>query len=216
MNCAEAEQFFDAYVDGELSGSLRLEFDAHRLRCPLCQQKLAMMEACEHVLARDGRAPAPARDFTDRVMQEVHERRVITLHARRRRRIVATAAALPAAAAVLLFAILGWGYGDSTAAPGSDRDAFVSHVRRELQAKNRVELTDLLFTRLEQAAAARSNLKDEFAGLVRYAPNLWVVNDLSPLSAGDLSPWGSLMQMFVPAEPEEPESTADTTGPFSL
>ena len=85
MNCAEAEQFFDAYLDGELSGSLRLEFDAHRLRCPLCQQKLAMMEACEHIIARDTRTPACSDDFTYRVMNEIRERRVLRLHARRRR-----------------------------------------------------------------------------------------------------------------------------------
>ena len=55
MNCSEAERLFDPYLDGELSGSLRLEFDAHRLRCTLCQRKLAMMEACEHILGGDSR-----------------------------------------------------------------------------------------------------------------------------------------------------------------
>jgi anti-sigma factor RsiW len=105
MNCSEAEHFFDAYLDGELAGSLRLEFDAHRLRCGVCQQKLAMMEACEHILARDGRGPLLSDDFTDRVMDEVEQRRVITLRSRKRRIVWGTAVGVQAAA-VIAFAFL--------------------------------------------------------------------------------------------------------------
>ena len=104
-DCSEAEQFFDAYLDGGLSGSLRLEFDAHRLRCPVCQQKLAMMEACEHIISGDTRMPALSDDFTYRVMNEIRDRRVLRLRARRTR-IVAAASILLPAAAVLLLAVL--------------------------------------------------------------------------------------------------------------
>ena len=62
MNCSEAEQLFDAFLDGQLTGSLRLELDAHRLRCRRCQQTLAMMEACEHGAGLARRALIPANE----------------------------------------------------------------------------------------------------------------------------------------------------------
>lgn len=105
MNCVEAESLLDAHLDGELSGALRLEFDAHRLRCPGCQRKLAMLEACENILASDtAAAPALSDDFTDRLMA-----RLATAQPPRRRvlrRFALPAAALPAAAAILLFAFV--------------------------------------------------------------------------------------------------------------
>ncbi|MBL8879060.1 MAG: zf-HC2 domain-containing protein, partial [Phycisphaerales bacterium] len=71
MNCSEWEGLLDAYLDGQLSGALRLEFDAHRLRCRRCQQSLAMMEAITHVVATDERSPAISDDFTQRVMSQI-------------------------------------------------------------------------------------------------------------------------------------------------
>ena len=105
MNCSEAEQLFDAHLDGQLTGSLRLELDAHRLRCRRCQQTLAMMEACEHVLAANRRVPALAEDFTERVMSGVVQRRRIPGRLRSTRVAVAVGFALQAAA-VLILAII--------------------------------------------------------------------------------------------------------------
>jgi len=105
MNCSEAEQLFDAYLDGQLTGSLRLELDAHRLRCRRCQQTLAMMEACEHVLTADRRVPALAEDFTERVMSDAVQRRRIPGRLRSTRVAVAVGFGLQAAA-VLILAII--------------------------------------------------------------------------------------------------------------
>jgi hypothetical protein len=105
MNCSEAEQLFDAYLDGQLTGSLRLELDAHRLRCRRCQQTLAMMEACEHVLTADRRVPALAEDFTERVMSDAVRRRRIPGRLRSTRVAVAVGFGLQAAA-VLILAII--------------------------------------------------------------------------------------------------------------
>lgn len=105
MNCSEAEQLFDAYLDGQLTGSLRLELDAHRLRCRRCQQTLAMMEACEHVLTADQRVPALAEDFTERVMSDAVQRRRIPGRLRSTRVAVAVGFGLQAAA-VLILAII--------------------------------------------------------------------------------------------------------------
>lgn len=71
MNCSDCEQLFDAYLDGNLKGSLRLEFDAHRLRCQRCQQTLAMLEAVGDIIANDAQVPDLSDDFTQRVMQEI-------------------------------------------------------------------------------------------------------------------------------------------------
>ncbi|HUU95800.1 MAG TPA: hypothetical protein VM487_08665 [Phycisphaerae bacterium] len=106
MNCSEAEQLFDAHLDGQLTGSLRLELDAHRLRCRRCQQTLAMMEACEHVLAADRRVPALAEDFTERVMSDAVQRRRIPGRLRSTRIAVAVGFGLQAAAVLILAIII--------------------------------------------------------------------------------------------------------------
>lgn len=105
MNCGESERLFDAYLDGQLTGTLRLEFDAHRLRCRHCQQTLAMLESCAHLIASDRRGPSLSADFTERVMAAVSESA-----APRGRRLTATRAAFVAgavlqAAAVVMFAV---------------------------------------------------------------------------------------------------------------
>lgn len=74
MNCWDAEQLFDAYLDGELSGTLRLELDAHRLRCARCRKALAMMDACAHVVANDAPPARLSADFTDRLMAVIDAR----------------------------------------------------------------------------------------------------------------------------------------------
>ncbi|MHC5035492.1 MAG: anti-sigma factor family protein, partial [Planctomycetota bacterium] len=71
MNCSECERLFDAYLDGQLAGSLRLEFDAHRLRCRRCQQTLAMLETIGNVIASDPQVPEMSVTFTDRVMRQI-------------------------------------------------------------------------------------------------------------------------------------------------
>ena len=71
MICSECEQLFDAYLDGQLAGSLRLEFDAHRLRCRQCQQELALLEAVGHAISSDSLTPELSAGFTDGVMQQL-------------------------------------------------------------------------------------------------------------------------------------------------
>lgn len=216
MNCSESEQFFDAYLDGELSGSLRLEFDAHRLRCPVCQQKLAMMEACEHILARDSGMPIPSDDFTDRVMNQISARRVIARRSRRRR-IVVTAAVALQAAAVLVFAVvwsqLGHTRTEPVVATSTDVE-FLDLVDKYMIGKDKVRLTELIVARGDQLAAAQSNLRNDISGLARYASSLSILGDLPPWD--DVSPWGALRPIFAPPAPEETEPPPDTTGPFSL
>ena len=71
MNCADCEQLLDAFLDGQLSGALRLEFEAHRLRCARCRQTVVMMESMGNIIACDRREPLVSNDFTQRVMSAV-------------------------------------------------------------------------------------------------------------------------------------------------
>lgn len=103
MNCNEAERLFDAHLDGQLSGSLRLEFEAHRLRCRRCTQTLSLLESCTRVIASDSRIPALSDSFTDRVMSRVRQTRM-TRRLRLNRKTIAASVVLQAAA-VLLFAL---------------------------------------------------------------------------------------------------------------
>jgi len=205
MNCSEAEQFFDAFLDGELAGSLRLEFDAHRLRCPVCQQKLAMMEACEHIVARDTHMPAPPEDFTDRVMKEIGQRRVIKLHVRRRRIAVAASILVPAAM-IVLFAIV-WPFSmDSGSGDGAavvDAGTVSPALEEMIEAKDEVELYGYIFDRIGQLQAASSRLARDVYSPLEFARD-WTIPDY--------------LEALFPAEEkaEDTEPAPSATGTFSL
>lgn len=104
MKCSDVEQLFDAYLERSLSGSLRLEFEAHRLRCRRCQQALAMLESAVHVIAHDRCGPSLSPDFTARVMDEIRGRQPLW----RRVRLSPTtvSALLLAQAAVIAIAVM--------------------------------------------------------------------------------------------------------------
>lgn len=68
MNCTEARQLFDAYLDGELAPTLATELAAHRLMCADCRRALALLEVSGHIIASDRHEPAMANDFTDRLL----------------------------------------------------------------------------------------------------------------------------------------------------
>jgi hypothetical protein len=68
MQCEQARQLFDAYLDGELSPSLATELGAHRLRCADCRQALALLEVSGHILRSDRDTVQASDDFTDRLL----------------------------------------------------------------------------------------------------------------------------------------------------
>lgn len=68
MQCEQARQLFDAYLDGELSSSLATELGAHRLRCPECRQALALLEVSGHILRSDRDSFVAPAHFTDRLL----------------------------------------------------------------------------------------------------------------------------------------------------
>jgi anti-sigma factor RsiW len=106
MDCQQACNLFDAYLDGELGRALATELDAHRLQCPACRQELALLEVAGHVITGEPEPPQGLRDdFSDRLLACVQTPRVRSA-ARLRRPIFIGAAVLAAAASVAIIVSL--------------------------------------------------------------------------------------------------------------
>lgn len=219
MDCPECGKLFDAYLDAQLSGTMRLEFDTHRVRCTRCQQRVAMLETAGNVIAAD-QPPAIADDFTARVMADVERRR------RRGRTIrLYVIAGLAQAAAVALFVI--W-IGGKPAVPAAAPTLAATGVpSRSLSS---VELTDeleapaikkLIVERVEDRIwamhAAGESFTSDVIALARYLNILLpdeVVRD--SVRMADASPWQSLWDVLLPSPqpqqlpPDEPRSTDET------
>ena len=73
MNCEQARQLFDAYLDGELNESLATELGAHRIKCSDCRRHLALMEVSGHIVASDSGLIQMDEGFTDRLIACVDE-----------------------------------------------------------------------------------------------------------------------------------------------
>lgn len=202
MNCHEAEQLFDAYFDGELSESLRLEFDAHRLSCPLCEQKLAILEACAHTISSDQDAPAVSDDFTERVMAQVRQTPVPIARLRRRRWVTAAVLAnVAAAVAFLLWLAVPQQRPGSTNVAAADRPpGAVPSLDEALQDPTGVDLYGYIVSHVEQALAAKKQVTEDLASLPRYALNL----RLSQRGFDPTRPLTSLLEALFPQQPSEP------------
>jgi len=104
MDCAQAQQLFDAHLDGELSAALATELGAHLLQCPKCRQALALMEVSTHIIASDREPARISPGFENRLLTCI-DQRPRTLFTRTRRFVYV---AVPlAAAAVVALAFLG-------------------------------------------------------------------------------------------------------------
>ena len=217
MNCSEAEQLFDAFLDKELAGSLQLELDAHRLRCLRCQQTLAMMEACEHVVATDKHGPEVADDFTARVMAEVEQSRPQPRIIRFKRVAVAAGILVPAAAAVLV-AMIGFP-NQSEAPPTHDLNltpSITDRIGDAFAANDRDEGFALLYETIDdgvaQLLAARSNLTNGLNQLTGYAMNISLPRET------DVMPIGSPLPIldWITRFPLERETSPPKKGAHSL
>lgn len=70
MDCDQARNLFDAFLDGELSPSLATELSSHRLTCEDCRRALALMEVVEQVVKCDDDLEpiGLCEGFTDRLL----------------------------------------------------------------------------------------------------------------------------------------------------
>lgn len=225
MNCAEAENLFDADLDGELTGSLRLEFDAHRLRCRRCQQTLVMMEAVGHVISAEPRPPELSYDFTANVIANI-ETGPPLLRRLRSRRVAVAAVVILQAAAVLVFAM--WYPFGSTTTPietldnelGTFANGNLAAVPADFEAWDGVDLYEYIYEGVERLQSGSPHWGAEFAGLARYAVSFKVSDDVAHSSVRytDISPWGMLGDLVTPATrtPEESEPASATGNVFPL
>ena len=104
MNCTQAQELFNTYLDGDLTGSLATEFAAHKLHCPACRRELALLEVTGHVISADTASPLLSDEFTERLLS-------LTISApvpwyRRRRLLLRVGAPLAAAACLALVVYL--------------------------------------------------------------------------------------------------------------
>ena len=100
MRCNQAQQLFDAYLDGELSPSLAAELGAHQLQCARCRQALALMEVTGHILASEPGEASLSHDFANRLLACLKHPRTRPL--RRLQRWVYLGVPLAAAAMIAL------------------------------------------------------------------------------------------------------------------
>lgn len=215
MNCAECEQLFDAYLDGELSGSLRLEFDAHRIRCTRCQQTLAMLESVGDVIGSNAGMPALSDDFTDAVMSRIEARSPRRSWLRPSRRVVVVGVALQAAA-VLLFALLFPWEQQATPVPQVDPAPMVVADEQPAGFDFREAYRNYIVDRID---AVRSNLSSDIHHLASAPLQLNVPDEVARASAdlADSSPLSGLLRALVPpTDNEQAEATPDADGQYAL
>jgi anti-sigma factor RsiW len=217
MNCSQCEQLVDAYLDGELSGGLRVEFDAHRLRCRHCQQMLAMIETAGHVISANHGIPELSDDFADRVMKRVDVRRGRILRLPQVRIAAGVAMALQAAA-VLVFAVM-WrapALDDPTAVKtiGADAaDVDLTAVRTPAEEDAYLAVVDGIENRLWEMHQAGQQLSTDLEGLARYL-DIAVPNEVAAHTeqVARMNPWQFFWGTLLPAEEEEPAPAVTSDG----
>jgi len=104
MHCEQAQQLFDAYLNGELPSSLVTELGAHRLSCANCRRELALLEVTGHIITSSQDDETLSGGFTQRLLSCMDEPGLGVWRRWRRRLYVAGPLA---AAAVVVLAFLG-------------------------------------------------------------------------------------------------------------
>lgn len=211
MNCSDCEKLFDAFLDGQLGGSLRLEFDAHRLRCRRCQQTVAMLETIGNVIANDPVVPELRADFSDRVVARIRAPR------RTRRpimRIALVSGAVLQAAAVLLFAIY------LTAQPRSGPVATPAGLTAPVADADVQGIKDLVLERLEDRIwsmhRAGSDLTSEVRSMAQYL-NIIVPDDVAESArALEVNPFQAFWDALLPGAAVEPDAAGPTDDIHSI
>lgn len=215
MNCSECERLFDAYLDGQLAGSLRLEFDAHRLRCRRCQQTLAMLETIGNVIASDPQVPELSVSFTDRVMRQIQRSRRVY---RPSLRVAVVAGALLQAAAILAFAVLWKLPGSQTVVPDAAAvDETAPGSDNPDRERAYVLIYDGVRDELFKRYASGVTFTEDLMNLARFA-NFTVDDDLARASEqmAGVNPWTRFWQVALGGEEEEAESTSTADDVHSI
>jgi anti-sigma factor RsiW len=221
MNCAEFEQLMDAYLDGELSGSWRLEFDTHRLRCRRCQLAMVMMESIGSVISSDRQSPALADNFTDRVMATIEERRPWNARLRPTRAALVAGVVLQAAAVLSLVIWLPAQHrtittnAGSAAATPAAADLAAPYGDVDSKSARHEALVEQITSLVERGGA---HWASDLSQIRAYVSALSVPDEIAQASTGldEANPWGVLLRAMLPGESEEPKSAPPATDQHSL
>jgi len=179
MNCQRFEKLIDAYLDGQLCGSLLAEFHAHRLACRRCNEIVSMLEAAGDVITSDRSEPALPADFADRVIQRLAEAAKARRRAARLVRLAGAAATFAAAAMIAMAVLVSQSF-NAVQPPGG------GHVVAGIAEAAR---TDLDQPKLAAEAETESMGMVELAAMGAYGPDwLDVVEDTQFASDGGLVP----------------------------
>jgi hypothetical protein len=226
MKCSDVEQLFDAYLERSLSGSLRLEFEAHRLRCRRCQQALAMLESAVHVIAHDRREPPLSPDFTERVMDEIRDRqpiwRRLRLNPATVSMVLLAQAAVLAVAAVMISQWTPPPAAGPALVQGGARDSAVEYVDRYEHFRARVldEIRAGMSRALSEGRPVRAeSIPEDLALMLRYGyANLQLPEELARQSLEAASGnWATLFESLVlPAAAEADSAGASPPDRHSL
>jgi hypothetical protein len=159
VNCREFEQFLDSYLDGDLQGTLKLEFEAHLVDCECCGHEFAMMEAVGRIISSPGPdEPRLSSDFTDRVMVGLSSEKEKTLHFRRTAgRIIRAAVIVLVSAGTVMFAV-GRGAKNASLRPQAERGAVM--MAMNTRSTEEQELNLWLAKTLERAGTNLWELKE--------------------------------------------------------
>lgn len=193
MNCQEFEQLIDAHLDGELAGTIRLEFDAHRVHCTRCEHAVTLLEAVATVASTRPPAPALSDDFTARVMARVAAP-APTLRTVKYRgtRIALVAGGLFQAAAVLLITFV---LREPAGIPVE-----TSPEKIDLASVTPNALQKYIYDLSARELAAQGDFGAQFLELKRAAMNINLTGDVL------VDPIG-ILQAVLPVNPAEPEPT---------
>ncbi len=217
MTCKQFRQLQDAYLDRTLNGALRLEVDAHRLRCQRCQQRLAVLEAIEHSIASDGDIPRLSEDFTDRVVAKVERRQPLSRRTLSIRVAFATAMMLQAAAVLFFAIVLRPGSTEVGPAALDAPDVAVNQPAQPLTLAAEKNLDDVevfeaiaenVEAKIRWARASGRAISDETWGTVRYL-NIMLPEDVeNTVNFSMFAPaTGILNSMFPQPAVVEPDQT---------
>lgn len=216
MNCADCEQLLDSFLDGQLSGALRLEFEAHRLRCPRCRQTVAMLESIGNIVACDRTEPPLSANFTDGVMAAIQAAEA-SKRLKRRRLALWTVGAAQAAAAVAFILWVRAGVTDVQPDKAAPPPRVSPHAADPEFRENYALVIGRLQERLGEMQAAGETISSDFAALTKYA-EVPVPRDVAR-TASDLSganPFAGLLLMAISPEPAPEEPEPSPSGQYSL
>lgn len=202
MDCEQARNLFDAYLDGELSSALATELGAHRLQCPSCRQELALMEVAGHVVGAGTDEPALADGFTDRLLACIEP--TVTAPRKRRHRIIRIGGGLAAAACLTLFVVYLTRPGEQVAGRSETPDGTELTI-----GAGEPPFPESPGPELEDARATLQQIEDTFRDTQQSSDSLLRFGQMTLLEMFDTLRLEALRDAGTQGAPPEDEATGD-------